>query len=78
MEEQENGLVEIRCRMKTEQVALLEKILLVSDFQDFEQLENDIFEFGRTVSTKDYLGRKIFVCMVSFLRLSWGWNRQAY
>lgn len=65
---QENGMIELCCQLKPEQLTILSSILYDSDFTDLDQIEDKIYAFGRTVKTKDELGRVLFVFMASIIR----------
>lgn len=66
-EEQDDGFVELRYRMKCEQAELLNNILFQSDYNDLEQMREKIYKFGRSLNTKDLLGRAFFVCMATII-----------
>lgn len=74
-EKQENGMIEMRCQMRPEQIAILRSIMYDSDFTDYEQIENKVYSFGRTVKAKDLLGMDLFVFMASLIRGAASWNR---
>lgn len=47
---------------------LLWEILFETRIQDIELLEHRIYKYGSMVKEHDYLGREIFVAMVSLLK----------
>lgn len=65
---QEQGdMVEFHCTMKKGQAELLDVILFRTDYSNVDQLEEDIYSFGRSLRKQDDLGRAVFVCMASIL-----------
>lgn len=66
--EQENGQMEVRFHMRPEQLAILKNIFLQTNFGDLERMTEQVYEFGSTVTAKDYLGRGCFLCLVSMIR----------
>ena len=54
--------------MPEERRRMLWDILMESDLDDYEQLEDKIYAYGSRLGAKDHLGRLLFVRMVLILR----------
>ena len=48
---------------------LLWRIFVVTDLNDIEELEKEIYEYGSYLGEKDLLGRRIFLRMVCILQM---------
>lgn len=66
--QQDDGMVELSCRMRPEQISLLHSILFETDYSRFDILEEKIYAFGKTIRTKDGLGKDLFVFLASIIR----------
>ena len=65
---------ELVCNSKEEEnqikrIRLLWKIIVETDLNDIEELEEEIYEYGSFLGEKDQLGRRIFLRMVCILQM---------
>ncbi|MCC8168019.1 MAG: hypothetical protein LIO37_01585 [Clostridiales bacterium] len=65
---QENGLVEVRTVMSEKQLDLIQSILFEDSGNSIDDIQLKLFEFGSTVHSTDYIGRRIFICMFHMLQ----------
>lgn len=66
-EEGRDDLVALHYEMKPQQAELLDKLLFHSDYSDWEQMEETVYRFGKSLASKDLLGRALFVCMATLM-----------
>lgn len=48
----------------------LDSLFIKTNEAEFGTLEEKIFTYGEELSEDDYLGRNLFVCMVTFWRMA--------
>lgn len=61
--EQENGLIEVRTLMNRKQLELMKALLFDDNYDNVDEVQSKLFEFGSTVHSTDYVGRRIFICL---------------
>ena len=67
-EERREELEELLLGCGSPKVRLLWEILFETGIENFDLLEHRIYQYGSMVKEHDYLGREIFVALVSLLK----------
>ncbi len=67
-DEQDDGRIEVRLTMRPDQIDLLKQLMFDVDVKDMNQMQDLIFEFGKTLNANDYVGRRCFLCLFSMIQ----------
>jgi len=51
------------------QLVLLWRILFETEITDMDLLKERIYQFGSNLKEQDYIGREVFLCLVTMLNL---------
>lgn len=73
--EWETVYTSILSQVPAARLSLLWDIFMETDLTDFNQLEEKIYLYGKSLGSKDYYGRKMFTRMAMVLRIAQNVNR---
>ena len=63
LSEQGNGMVEVKTLMNRQQLDLMKALLFEDDPDNVDDIQSKLYEFGSTVHSTDYIGRRLFICL---------------